>query len=134
MEQRENARRLTTVLATDVVAYSKMTARNEEHAVRLVRQRFATASIFIEQHDGRVFNTAGDALLAEFASPVEAVRCAIEIQEAMRTANELAPEDNRLQLRIGINLGDVMVSGTDLLGDGVNVAARLEGLAPAGGI
>ncbi|MBL6615629.1 MAG: adenylate/guanylate cyclase domain-containing protein [Reyranella sp.] len=134
MEQRENARRLTTVLATDVVAYSKMTARNEEHAIRLVRQRFATASIFIEQHDGRVFNTAGDALLAEFASPVEAVRCAIEIQEAMRTANELAPEDNRLQLRIGINLGDVMVSGTDLLGDGVNVAARLEGLAPAGGI
>jgi class 3 adenylate cyclase len=134
MEQRDNTRRLTTVLAADVVGYSKMTARNEEHALRLVRQRFATATIFIDQHDGRVFNTAGDALLAEFASPVEAVRTAIEIQEAMRTANELAAEDNRLQLRIGINLGDVMVSGKDLLGDGVNVAARLEGLAPAGGI
>ena len=134
MEQRDNTRRLTTVLATDVVGYSNMTARNEEHALRLVRQRFATATIFIDQHDGRVFNTAGDALLAEFASPVEAVRCAVEIQEAMRTANELAAEDNRLQLRIGINLGDVMVSGKDLLGDGVNVAARLEGLAPAGGI
>lgn len=134
MQQRGPARRLTTVLAADVVSYSSMTAGDEEHAVRLVRQRFATMSAFVEQHDGRVFNTAGDALLAEFPSPVEAVRCAIEIQEAMRTANQLAEEADRLQLRIGINLGDVMVSGSDLLGDGVNVAARLEGLAPAGGI
>ena len=67
-----------------------------------------------------MFNTAGDALFAEFASPVEAVRCAIEVQEAMRTANQLADEADRLQLRIGINLGDVIVSGSDLLGDGVN--------------
>lgn len=134
MEQQSNSRRLTTVLAADVVAYSKMTARNEEHAVRLVSRRFATATAFVQQHDGRVFNTAGDALMAEFSSPVEAVRCAVEIQEAMRTANELAGEEDRLQLRIGINVGDVMVSGGDLLGDGVNVAARLEGLALAGGI
>lgn len=134
MQQQGNTRRLTTVLATDVVSYSKMTGRNEEHAIRLVRQRFATVTTFVQQHEGRVFNTAGDALLAEFASPVEAVRCAIEVQEAMRTANQLADEADRLQLRIGINLGDVIVSGSDLLGDGVNIAARLEGLAPAGGI
>ena len=134
MQQQGNTRRLTTVLATDVVSYSKMTGRNEEHTIRLVRQRFATVTTFVQQHDGRVFNTAGDALLAEFASPVEAVRCAIEVQEAMRTANQLADEADRLQLRIGINLGDVIVSGSDLLGDGVNIAARLESLAPAGGI
>jgi len=134
MEQKSPTRRLTTVLAADVVSYSKMTARDEEHAVRLVRQRFATAATFVEQREGRVFNTAGDAFLAEFASPVEAVRCAVEIQEAMRTANQLADEVDRLQLRIGVNLGDVIVSGKDLLGDGVNVAARLESLAPAGGV
>lgn len=134
MRQQGNTRRLTTVLATDVVSYSKMTGRDEEHAIRLVRQRFATVTTFVQQHDGRVFNTAGDALLAEFASPVEAVRCAVEVQEAMRTANQLADESDRLQLRIGINLGDVIVSGSDLLGDGVNVAARLEALATAGGI
>ena len=134
MEQAGGTRRLTTVLAADVVGYSGMTARDEEHAVRLVRQRFATATNFVQQHEGRVFNTAGDALLAEFASPVEAVRCAVAIQEAMRTANQLGDEIDRLQLRIGINLGDVIVSGTDLLGDGVNVAARLESLAQPGGI
>lgn len=134
MEQVGGTRRLTTVLAADVVGYSGMTARDEEHAVRLVRQRFAMATTFVQQHDGRVFNTAGDALLAEFASPVEAVRCAVAVQEAMRTANQLADETDRLQFRIGVNLGDVIVSGTDLLGDGVNVAARLESLASPGGI
>lgn len=134
VQQQGSTRRLTTVLATDVVGYSKMTGRNEEQAIRLVRQRFATITTFVQQHEGRVFNTAGDALLAEFASPVEAVRCAVEVQEAMRTANQLADENDRLQLRIGINLGDVIVSGSDLVGDGVNVAARLESLATAGGI
>lgn len=134
MEQAGGTRRLTTVLAADVVGYSGMTARDEEHAVRLVRQRFAMATTFVQQHEGRVFNTAGDALLAEFASPVEAVRCAVAVQEAMRTANQLADEVDRLQLRIGINLGDVIVNGTDLLGDGVNVATRLESLAQPGGI
>ncbi len=128
------SRRLTTVLATDVVAYSAMTARDEDHAVRLVRQRLTTVSSFVERHEGRVFNTAGDALLAEFASPVEAVRCALEVQEAMRTANQLADEADRLQLRIGVNLGDVIVSGNDLLGDGVNIASRLESIAPVGGV
>lgn len=134
METGGKTRRLTTVLATDVVGYSAMTARDEDHTVRLVRQRFATVTNFVERHEGRVFNTAGDALLAEFASPVEAVRCALEVQEAMRTANQLADEIDRLQLRIGVNLGDVIVSGTDLLGDGVNIASRLESIAPVGGV
>lgn len=128
------SRRLTTVLAMDVVGYSAMTALDEDHAVKVVRQRFATVSSFVERHEGRVFNTAGDALLAEFASPVEAVRCALEIQEAMRTANQLGDEADRLQLRIGVNLGDVIVSGSDLLGDGVNIASRLESIAPVGGV
>ena len=134
METGGKTRRLTTVLATDVVGYSAMTARDEDHAVRLVRQRFATVANFVERHEGRVFNTAGDALLAEFASPVEAVRCALEVQEAMRTANQLADEADRLQLRIGVNLGDVIVNGNDLLGDGVNIASRLESIAPVGGV
>ena len=102
--------------------------------MQLLRERFETATSFVQRHDGRVFNTAGDALLAEFASPVEAVRCALEIQEAMQTANALVPETDRLVFRIGINQGDVIVNGTDLLGDGVNVAARLESLASPGGI
>lgn len=88
----------------------------------------------IEFHEGRIVGTAGDSVLAEFASPVEAVRCAVEIQDALRTRNDSLPEDKRLQFRIGVNLGDVMVKGEDLLGDGVNVAARLEGIAEAGGI
>ena len=128
------ARRLTTILASDVVGYSLLVSQNEERAVRLVRQRFATVTSFVSQHDGRVFNTAGDSLLAEFQSPVEAVRCALEIQEAMRASNGMAEESDRVVLRIGVNLGDVMTSGADLLGDGVNIAARLEGLAPPGGV
>jgi adenylate cyclase len=111
-----------------------MAARDEERAVQVLRERFQTATAFVQRHDGRVFNTAGDALLAEFASPVEAVRCALEIQEAMQTANDKIAETDRLVFRIGINLGDVIVNGTDLLGDGVNVAARLESLASPGGI
>lgn len=130
----EPLRRLTTILASDVVGYSLLTAQNEERTVRLIRQRFATIKSFVAQHDGRVFNSAGDSLLAEFPSPVEAVRCALEIQEAMKAANSLSEEADRLVLRIGVNLGDVLISGSDLLGDGVNVAARLEGLAAPGGV
>ncbi len=135
MEQHKGpTRRLTTVLATDVVGYSKMAARDEERAVQLLRQRFDTITALVSDHAGRVFNTAGDALFAEFSSPVEAVRCALEAQEAMATANHRSEEVDRLQLRMGINLGDVIINGSDLLGDGVNVAARLESLAPPGGI
>ncbi|HSS13124.1 MAG TPA: adenylate/guanylate cyclase domain-containing protein, partial [Rhizomicrobium sp.] len=87
-----------------------------------------------EAHHGRIFNTAGDAILAEFTSPVEAVRCATEIQAAVRTRNEQLPPNRQVRFRIGVNVGDVMVQNADLLGDGVNVAARLQGAAAPGGI
>jgi adenylate cyclase len=86
----------------------------------------------VQLHRGRVFNTAGDAILAEFTSAVEAVRCATEIQAALRTRNDQLPSEHQVNFRIGVNLGNVMVQGTDLLGDGVNVAARLQGAAEPG--
>jgi class 3 adenylate cyclase len=127
-------RRLTTIVSIDVVGFSTMSARNEEHALDLLSARMATAEAIVKHHRGRVFKLTGDGLLAEFVSPVEAVRAALEIQEAMRSANATADQDNQLVLRIGINLGDVVESGDDLMGDAVNVAVRLESIAPHGGI
>jgi len=127
-------RRLTTIVSIDVVGFSTMSARNEEHALDLLGARMATAEAIVKHHRGRVFKLTGDGLLAEFVSPVEAVRAALETQEAMRSANATADQDNQLILRIGINLGDVVESGDDLMGDAVNVAVRLESIAPHGGI
>lgn len=127
-------RRLTTILALDVVAFSTMSSRNEEHALALLAARLDSAGTLVRQHRGRVFKMTGDGLLAEFASPVEAVRAALEIQEAMRSANAGAKADDQLVLRIGVNLGDVVESGDDLLGDAVNVAVRLESISAPGGI
>lgn len=127
-------RRLTTIVAIDTVGFSTMSARNEEHALALLQARLTIAGSYIKQHHGRVFKMTGDGLLAEFASPVEAVRAAIGIQEAMRTTNALAAVEDRLDLRIGANLGDVVQSGDDLVGDAFNVAVRLESIASAGGI
>lgn len=127
-------RRLTTILALDVVAFSTMSSRNEEHALALLAARLDSAGTLVRQHRGRVFKMTGDGLLAEFASPVEAVRAALEIQEAMRSANAGAEADDQLVLRIGVNLGDVVESGDDLLGDAVNVAVRLESISAPGGI
>lgn len=127
-------RRLTTIMDIDVVGFSTMSARDEEHALSLLGARMATAQGLVKHHRGRVFKLTGDGLLAEFASPVEAVRAALEIQEAMRAANDQAGPDNQLVLRIGVNLGDVVESGDDLMGDAVNVAARLESIARPGGI
>ena len=134
MNEPSLVRRLTTIVAIDVVGFSTLSARNEEHALGLLRSRMALAETYIKQHRGRVFKMTGDGLLAEFASPVEAVRTAVEIQEAMRTTNALAAVEDRLNLRIGANLGDVVESGDDLMGDAVNVAVRLESIAAAGGI
>lgn len=134
MKETTAARRLTTIMAIDVVGFSTMAARNEEHALALLSSRMAIAETYIKQHRGRVFKTTGDGLLAEFASPVESVRAAVEIQEAMRTSNALAAENDRLSLRIGANLGDVVENGEDLMGDAVNVAVRLESIAPTDGI
>ena len=127
-------RRLTTIIAIDVVAFSTMSARDEEHALALLGARMDMAGTLIRHHRGRVFKLTGDGLLAEFASPVEAVRAALEIQEAMRSANATASENDQLNVRIGINLGDVLVEDDDIQGEGVNIAARLESLAEPGGV
>ncbi len=134
MTAAETTRRLTTILASDVVGYSKMMSTDEEATLRTLRTFSTVIRDLAEKHRGRVFKTAGDALLIEFGSAVEAVRCAISIQEDLAVRNSELPEDRQMWFRIGINIGDVMVEGDDLFGDGVNVAARLEGLAEKGGI
>ena len=134
MDEPALVRRLTTIISVDVVGFSTMSARDEEHALDLLGARMATAETIVKHHRGRVFKLTGDGMLAEFVSPVEAVRAALEIQEAMRSANATAGPDNQLVLRIGVNLGDIVESGDDLMGDAVNVAVRLESIAPHGGI
>jgi adenylate cyclase len=134
MDEPTLVRRLTTIVSVDVVGFSTMSARNEEHALELLGARMATVESLVKHHRGRVFKTTGDGVLAEFASPVEAVRAALEVQEAMRSANATAGSDDQLLLRVGINLGDVVESGDDLMGDAVNVAVRLQSIAASGGI
>ena len=121
-------------MMADVAGYSRMMGENEEGTVEVLRGHREIFDALLKSHRGRIFNTAGDSVLAEFPSAVDAVRCATEIQTALRTRNEhLAPEQ-RMWFRIGINLGDVIVQGGDLLGDGVNVAARIQAIAEPGGI
>ena len=127
-------RKLVTILSADVAEYSRLMADDEEQTLRIFREHSQTFMALVDEHHGRVFNTAGDAILAEFASPVEAVRCATEIQAALRTRNDQLQPIRQVRFRIGVNLGDVMVQNSDLLGDGVNVAARLQGAAEPGGI
>lgn len=127
-------RRLVTILASDAVGYSRMMSDAEEDTMRVLAAHRSVIDGIIQFHEGRIISTAGDSVLAEFASPVQAVRCAVEIQDALKTRNDALPENRKLLFRIGINLGDVMVKGDDLLGDGVNVAARLESIAEPGGI
>lgn len=127
-------RHLATIMMADVVGYSRMMGKNEERTVHMLRGHREVFDALLKAHRGRIFNTAGDAILAEFPSAVEAVRCATEIQSALRTRNEHFPEEQRMWFRIGINLGDVIAQGSDLLGDGVNVAARIQTVAEPGGI
>src|SRR5436190_827599 len=127
-------RKLATILSADVAGYSRMVAEAEEETVSTFRAHREIFESIVALHRGRVFNTAGDAILAEFSSPVEAVRCAIEIQAALRTSNEKLTPAGQVKIRIGVNIGDVVVQGTDLLGHGVNVAARLQSIAEPGGI
>jgi class 3 adenylate cyclase len=127
-------RKLAAILAADAVGYSRMMAADEEGTMKILSAHRAVIDGIIEFHEGRIVNTAGDSVLAEFSSPIEAVRCAVEIQEALKTRNDSLPEAQRMQFRIGVNLGDVMVKGSDLLGDGVNVAARLQSIAEPGNI
>jgi adenylate cyclase len=127
-------RKLATILSADVAEYSRLMAENEEETVRTFRGHKAVFDSVVVTHRGRIFNTAGDAILAEFGSAVEAVRCATEIQAALRTRNDQLAPSRQVKFRIGINLGDVMLQGSDLLGDGVNVAARIQAAAQPGGI
>jgi class 3 adenylate cyclase/FixJ family two-component response regulator len=129
------ARRLAAVLAADVSGYSRLMGMNEEKTLkRLMGHRRALVYPTIAQHRGRIVKTAGDGILAEFASVVDAVRCAVEMQRGMAERNSAVPIDERLEFRVGINLSDVIVEGDDIYGDGVNVAARVEALADAGGV
>jgi adenylate cyclase len=128
-------RRLAAILAADVVGYSRLMGADEEGTLeRLKALRGELIDPKIAQHHGRIVKTTGDGLLVEFASVVDAVRCAAEVQRAMPERNAGVPVDDRIELRIGINLGDVIADGDDLYGDGVNIAARIEALADAGGV
>jgi adenylate cyclase len=127
-------RKIAAIFAADIAGYSRLVAEDEEETLRRLASYRQVTDDFIAKAGGRIFNTAGDAVLAEFPSAVEAVRCAIDIQESLRTRNMAYPASRQMSFRIGITIGDVVERDGDLLGDGVNIAARLEGLAEVGGI
>ena len=129
------SRRLAAILAADVAGYSRLMGADEEGTLeRLKALRRELLDPKIAEHKGRIVKTTGDGILVEFASVVDAVRCAVAVQQAMPERDTSVAADNRIELRIGINLGDVIVEGDDLYGDGVNIAARVEALADAGGV
>jgi adenylate cyclase len=127
-------RRLTTILCADVHGYSRLMAADEAGTLDTLRRYRSAIAGLVERHDGRIVNTWGDAVIAEFASVVEAVQCAVEIQQEISNQDSDPPHADRMRFRIGINLGDVMVDGSDIFGDGVNIAARLQELAEPGGV
>lgn len=127
-------RKIAAIFAADIAGYSRLVAEDEEETLRRLASYREVVDDFIAKANGRIFNTAGDAVLAEFPSAVDAVRCAIDIQESLRTRNMAYPPSRQMSFRIGITIGDVVERNGDLLGDGVNIAARLEGLAEVGGI
>jgi adenylate cyclase len=129
------SRRLAAILAADVVGYSRLMGADDEGTLeRLKALRGELIDPEIAQHHGRIVKITGDGLLVEFASVVDAVRCAAEVQQAAPEWNAGVAADRRIELRIGINLGDVIADGDDLYGDGVNIAARIEALVDAGGV
>src|SRR5512136_1444108 len=134
MTTQEVKRKLAAILSADVKGYSRLMGEDEETTLRTLNVYKEVMGSLIQQHRGRVVGTAGDSVLAEFGSVVDAVQCAVEIQQVLRAKNAVVPENRRMEFRIGINLGDVIEEGDTIYGDGVNIAARLEGLAEAGGI
>ena len=134
-EESRTTRRLAAILAADVVGYSRLMGIDEEGTLAALKaHRKEVIDPLIAQHQGRIFKTTGDGLLIEFASIVDAVRCAVVIQQGIESRNANVDESRRIRFRIGINVGDVIVEGDDIFGDGVNVAARLEALAEPGRI
>ena len=134
MNKEKVKRKLTAILSADVKGYSRLMGGDEEWTLRTLNTYKEVIGSLIQQYRGRVVGTAGDSVLAEFASVVDAVQCGVEIQQVLRARNAVLPETRRMEFRIGINLGDVIEEGDSIYGDGVNIAARLEGLAEAGGI
>ena len=134
MEAPRLERRLIAILAADVEGYSRHMERDEAATLATLSSHRLIVDDLIASHNGRITGTAGDSVLAEFQSVVDALDCAMKMQEAIGIANERQPTEHRLLFRIGINVGDVMVKDGDIFGDGVNIAARLETLADPGGI
>ena len=134
MPQEGFKRKLTAILSADVIGYSRLMRNDEEATVRNLAAHRVLVTEIIQQHNGRVVDSPGDNILAEFASVVDAVNGAIKIQDAIKKSNTGITEDRRMEFRIGINLGDVIEEEERIYGDGVNIAARVEGLASSGGI
>src|SRR5512147_1588194 len=134
MTNQEVKRKLTAILSADVKGYSRLMGEDEDWTVHNLTSSKEVMRGLIDQHRGRVVDAPGDNLLAEFGSVVDAVQCAVEIQQVLKAKNAMLPENRKMEFRIGINLGDVIEEGEHIYGDGVNIAARLEGLAEAGGI
>ena len=127
-------RKLVAVFAADVEGYSRLMGADEVGTLKGLTERRAILDRLIGEHRGRIANTAGDSVLAEFGSAVDAVQCAVDAQAALAEANSSLPPDRRINFRIGVHIGDVMVRAGDLFGDGVNIAARLQTLAKPGGV
>jgi class 3 adenylate cyclase len=133
-EQGRIERRLAAILAADIAGYSRLMGDDEIGTAQALREHRRAFDPILARHGGRVVKTMGDGFLVEFGSVVAAVECAVAIQALMAERNADVPESRQMLFRIGINLGDVLIEGDDIVGDGVNVAARLEGIAEPGGI
>lgn len=134
MTQKGFKRKLSAILSADVEGYSRLMSDDEEATVRTLKNYRKVMTMLIQQHNGRVIDSPGDNLLAEFGSVVDAVQCSFEIQQVLKAKNDLLPENRRMEFRIGVNLGDVIEEEDQIYGEGVNIASRVEGLAEAGGI
>ncbi|MGD2188143.1 MAG: adenylate/guanylate cyclase domain-containing protein, partial [Desulfobacterales bacterium] len=134
MAKERPRRKLSAVLSADVKGYSRLMGKDEAGTVDRLKEYRSLMTGLIQQYRGRVVDSPGDNILAEFASVVDATECAVNIQEELRKTNSKLPDDRKMKFRIGINLGDVIEDGERIYGDGVNIAARIEGLADAGGI
>ncbi len=134
MTEKGFKRKLTAILSADAEGYSRLMGDDEEATVRTLTTYREVMTTLIQQHNGRVIDSPGDNLLAEFVSVVDAVQCAVSVQKEINARNTELPENRKMQFRIGINLGDVIQEEERIYGDGVNIAARLEGLAEPGGI
>ena len=134
MSDSKPRRKLAAILAADVVNFSMLMGENEDRTLKNLKACRALTDEFITSNHGRIFGSAGDSIIAEFASPVDAVVAATEFQRSLRQRNEGVAEEDQMMFRVGLNLGDVIIEGENLYGDGVNVAARLEAMAEPGGI